>query len=75
MASLRDPLAPHRYDALAAWAVTFGLVVAAGRFLRAGEPDWAVFATLLVAGAASAHFESLAARLAGSVGVLARGGK
>jgi hypothetical protein len=30
---------------------------------------------VLVAGVASAHFESLAARLAGSVGVLVRGGE
>ena len=49
MASLRDLVASHRYDALAAWAITLGLVVTAGRFLRAGEPDWALFTTLLVA--------------------------
>jgi len=49
MASIRHLLAPHRYDALAAWAVTFGLVVTVGQFLRAGDPDWALFTTLLVA--------------------------
>jgi hypothetical protein len=49
MPSLRSLLAPHRYDALAAWAVTFGLVAAVGRFLMSGEPDWALFTTLLVA--------------------------
>jgi hypothetical protein len=49
MPSLRSLLAPHRYDALAAWAVTFGLIATVGQFLGSGEPDWALFTTLLVA--------------------------
>jgi hypothetical protein len=49
MPSLRSLLAPHRYDALAAWTVTLGLVAAVGQFLRAGELDWAVVTALLVA--------------------------
>ncbi|WP_324760053.1 hypothetical protein [Haloarcula montana] len=49
MSSLRSLLASHRYDAVVAWAVTLGLVGAVGQFLRAGEPDWAVFTALLVA--------------------------
>ncbi|MBB6646564.1 hypothetical protein [Halobellus ruber] len=49
MSSLRSLLAPHWADALAAWAITVGLVAAVGQFRVTGEPDWALFTTLLVA--------------------------
>ncbi|KOX97110.1 hypothetical protein [Halorubrum tropicale] len=47
MTRLRSALAPDRADAVAAWAVTAGLVAAVGRFLLVGEPDWAAFTALL----------------------------
>jgi hypothetical protein len=49
MPSLQSLLAPHRHDALAAWAITVGLIITGGQFLRAGEPDWALLTALLVA--------------------------
>lgn len=42
-------LTPHRYDALAAWAITLGLVAVIGLFLQSGDPDWALLTALLVA--------------------------
>jgi hypothetical protein len=49
MSSLRSLLTPRWSDALAAWAVTVGLIAAVGQFWVTGEPDWALFTTLLVA--------------------------
>lgn len=48
MASIDALLDRGRLDAGVAWLATVVLIVAAGQFLRTGEPDWAVFVGLLV---------------------------